>query len=127
MNVRKIAVYCIALLIILASTGLKLNAHYCHGTFAGFELVYSSCCCDQTKTDKNCCENKLIEVNKLDFGAPLIDFSINKTENQGHLEFGIFSASMIPTSLGILNMYKYSKTPPKRKLYVFLQRLCFYF
>jgi hypothetical protein len=39
MYVRKIAVYCIALLIILASTGLKLNAHYCHGTFAGFELV----------------------------------------------------------------------------------------
>ena len=123
---RRIILHIVSFLILLASTGLKLQAHYCHGHFAGIKFVYNSCCCDEKKAD--CCEDKVIEVEKSEFEytpeqAPQSNLKLYSAN---------VNAQLTGTSKEIHTKRTYQKIkrtdPPERKisLFLFYQRLLHY-
>jgi len=103
-----------------------LEAHYCHGQFAGVKFVYNSCCCDEKKAD--CCEDKIIQVEKADF-----DYAPQQV-NEVAASDKPFCGSVIWECNGTAHSCSAHKkinsrgSPPddRPELYIFYQRLLFY-
>jgi hypothetical protein len=116
----------ISALVLLASTGLKLEAHYCHGHFAGIKFVYNSCCCDEKIAD--CCEDKTIQVEKADFDyAPQ---QLNKLSAKDHTFCNLFLWDFPETDFSYSPNKRISSrgSPPDGRpaFYLIYHRLLFY-
>jgi len=111
------------------SMGVDLNLHYCGGKLAKISIALpaSSCCCDETKTDSDCCADAQLSLqmdvdqvhmsaSDLKFNAP-IDQSTAVFESHSST---VFETEEVPQLLPM--------PPPKRaqQLRVILGSLTFY-
>lgn len=64
----------LSFLILFANIGLAFNVHYCHGSVSGVSLAYkvaehfskepSGCCTKEVETEKKCCKDNLVKLEK---------------------------------------------------------------
>lgn len=133
MLLKKYISFCIALLLLINSSDVKLNAHYCQNKIASISFetftakkcvnkkTIAKSCCKKAVKNKKCCSNKKIQLKKLVTDNLLVEKASIKLSsfilsNKSLLFIAKKCLKITTTSQQKIYFYCNSNSPPIYKL-----------
>lgn len=131
MNFKKCTSFILALYLLVSTSGLAFNVHYCKGEIAAVSSVFEveescamqveheekSCCAKPSKDHSGCCSDELIQVDFDDVIIKQINFEFEYVSILPVLALPIFTAREKIITSTVFRYYFDSNAPPLYQLY----------
>lgn len=120
-----------AFYLLISSSGLAFNVHYCGETIASVSSVFTTdepcvmdvlpeeklCCATSSDSHDGCCSDETIQADFDDVVIKQLQFDFDYVSVFPSAEFSFFSNRVEPTNEQLFNYYCDANAPPLYQLY----------
>lgn len=131
MNFKKCTSFLMAIYLLVSTSGLAFNVHYCGGEIASVSSVFNSedscgmevqedeksCCNKPSEDHSGCCSDEVIQADFDEVIIKQISFDFDYVSILSAFKVPVFSTNRIVTSSQKLYYYCDSNAPPFYQLY----------
>ena len=137
MNFKKCTSFLMAICLLVSTSGLAFNVHYCGGEIAAVSSVYEveescamqveheekSCCAKSSKDHSGCCSDEVIQADLDDVIINQMSFDFDYVSIVPSFSVPVFTSSEVVATFQALDYYCDSNAPP---LYQLFSQFVFY-
>lgn len=131
MNFKKCTSFLLAMYLLVSTSGLAFNVHYCEGEIAQVSSVFKtdepcevevhhetkSCCAEAENDHSGCCSDEIIKADLDDVIIKQINFTFDYLAVYPEFILPVFATNEVVETSQLLNYYCDSNAPPLYQLF----------